>query len=129
MWLRCVCGSSLRAHVLHHPLTQRTDGVGLAHRALLPELRLNDPRFSGRGCPSRHRYSIGLLPALSAHAPRAAGRSGATSCPDPVPLKPERHIFVAEKMPWIEIGDSLPQFEYSAKNGSPMACAAKRLAG
>jgi hypothetical protein len=41
---------------------------------------LNDPRFSGRGCPSRHRYPIGLLPALSAHDPRAAGRSGATSC-------------------------------------------------
>src|SRR5208337_623274 len=36
---------------------------------------------SGRGCPSRHRFPIGSLPALPAHAPRAAGRSGATSCP------------------------------------------------
>ena len=27
------------------------------------------------GSPSRHRYPIGLLPALAAHAPRAAGRS------------------------------------------------------
>jgi hypothetical protein len=26
-----------RSHVFDHTLTQRTDGVGLAHRALLPE--------------------------------------------------------------------------------------------
>src|SRR5271165_2520206 len=62
-----------RSHVFDHTLTKRTDSVGLAHRALLPELRLNDPRFSGRSCPSRHRYPIRLLPALPAHAPRASG--------------------------------------------------------
>ena len=36
MWLRCVCGLKLAgSHVFDHTLTQR---VGLAHRALLPEL-------------------------------------------------------------------------------------------
>jgi hypothetical protein len=43
---------------------------------------------------------------------------------DPASLKPDRHIFVAEKMPWIAIGDDLPQFEFSATNASPMACPA-----
>ena len=47
---------------------------------------------------------------------------------DPSLLTPERHIFVAEKMPWIAIGDDLPQFEFSAKNANPMACPAKRVA-
>jgi hypothetical protein len=36
---------------------------------------LNDPRFSGRGCPSRHRYPIGLLPASRLTYP--AKRAGA----------------------------------------------------
>jgi hypothetical protein len=40
---------------------------------------------------------------------------------DPAPLTPARHIFVAEKLPWISIGDDLPKFEFSAKNASPMA--------
>src|SRR5208337_4554279 len=34
-------------------------------------VRLNDPRFSGRGSPSRHRYSIGLLPASRLPPPRS----------------------------------------------------------
>ena len=79
-----------RSHVFDHTLTQRTDSVGLAHRALLPELRLNDPQFSGRGCPSRHRYPIGLLPALPAHAPRASG--------------PERSDFVPLRTPAVPGG-------------------------
>jgi hypothetical protein len=47
---------------------------------------------------------------------------------DPTVLKPENHIFVAEKMPWIEIGDSLPQFEYSAKGAAPVRCGPGRPA-
>jgi len=42
------------------------------------------------------------------------------------PAKLERHIFVAEKMPWIEIGDTLPCFEFSAKGRTPMACSTRR---
>src|SRR5208283_6187771 len=34
-------------------------------------VRLNDPRFSGRGSPSRHRYPIGLLPASWLTPPRS----------------------------------------------------------
>ena len=45
---------------------------------------------------------------------------------DPAPLKPDRHIRVGEKMPWIVIGDTLPQFEFSAKNATPMACPGRR---
>jgi hypothetical protein len=45
---------------------------------------------------------------------------------DPAPLKPDRHIRVDEKMPWIVIGDTLPQFEFGAKSASPMTCPARR---
>ena len=37
---------------------------------------------------------------------------------DPAPLKPDRHIRVSEKVPWIEIGDSLPQYEFGAKGAT-----------
>ena len=46
---------------------------------------------------------------------------------DPTTLNPERHIRVAEKMPWIEIGDRLPQFEHSAKGATPASCQPRRL--
>jgi hypothetical protein len=39
---------------------------------------------------------------------------------DPAPLKPDRHIRVGEKMPWIEIGDSLPQYEFGVKGAMPV---------
>jgi hypothetical protein len=39
---------------------------------------------------------------------------------DPAPLKPDRHIRVAEKMPWIEIGDSLAQYEFGAVGATPV---------
>jgi hypothetical protein len=45
---------------------------------------------------------------------------------EPSSVRPSRHIFVAEKLPWIEIADDLPQFEFSAKNASPMKSPTKR---
>jgi hypothetical protein len=36
---------------------------------------------------------------------------------DPAPLKPDRHIRVAEKLPW---SDSLPQYELGVKGATPV---------
>jgi hypothetical protein len=33
------------------------------------------------------------------------------SLDDPAALAPERHIWVSEKLPWLKLGDGLPQHE------------------
>jgi hypothetical protein len=49
---------------------------------------------------------------------------------DPAPLKPDRHIRAGEKMPWIVIGDTLPQFEFGEKNAPhDLPCEVRRLIG
>ena len=44
---------------------------------------------------------------------RRAGEIDVTlaSLDDPGALAPQMHVWVAEKLPWVSIGDGLPQFE------------------
>src|SRR5271165_6794703 len=69
-----------RSHVFDHTLTQRTDSVGLAHRALLPEW-VERPSILRTGLPVAPSLSYRLATRPLGSRPRAAGRSAATSCP------------------------------------------------
>src|SRR6476660_7860692 len=59
-----------RSHVFDHTLTQRTDGVSLAHGELHSELRLTAPRFSGWAL-QRYHYPLNWLLASRLLLPRS----------------------------------------------------------
>jgi hypothetical protein len=42
----------------------------------------------------------------------------AASLSDPSHVRPTRHVFVEEQLPWIEIADQLPRFEKTSRGGA-----------
>jgi hypothetical protein len=45
---------------------------------------------------------------------------------DPAAVKPSRHVFVAEQMPWLEVLDDLPRFAGSSRGTQPIRYGPKR---
>src|SRR6516162_7664931 len=69
-----VRGELACSHIFDHTLTQRTNGVGLAHGELHSELRLTAPRYSAWGSPA---LSLSSQPATALSALAPAQRAGA----------------------------------------------------
>lgn len=40
---------------------------------------------------------------------------------DPAALKPQAHVYVGEKLPWVRLSDGLPRFRTVASEGPPMS--------
>lgn len=48
---------------------------------------------------------------------------------DPTKVTPTCHIFTAEQVPWLEIADALPRYEYSSHNATPVSHGPRGLGG
>jgi hypothetical protein len=40
---------------------------------------------------------------------------------DPTQVKPTYHVLTGEQLPWLEIADDLPRYEYDSRNATPVS--------
>jgi hypothetical protein len=44
----------------------------------------------------------------------------AVSLEDPSKARPDRHVFVAEQLPWFEVADDLPRYAATSRGNEPI---------
>jgi hypothetical protein len=46
---------------------------------------------------------------------------------DPTRVEPTYHVLTVEQLPWLEIADDLPRYEYDSRNAAPVSYGRCRL--